>query len=222
MMKRWLGIAVVLGMTAVSLIVYDALPVRMPTHWNIRGEVDGWSPRFWGAFLMPLLAAGLWLFMPLLRRIDRRGRSYERFDTTFWLVINVLMVFLAVIHVLTLLAALGMNVDVSRTSLVLIGLLFVVFGHQLPRLEPNWWMGIRTPWTMKSDRVWRATHRLAGRTFMIGGGIAIVSAALPSGLALPVGMSTLAVAALIPIPYSWAAYRRETGDDAGGRRSGGA
>jgi uncharacterized membrane protein len=209
MTRRWAGAAVIAGMVGFTLVVYGSLPDRIPTHWNLRGEVDGWSGRFWGAWLMPLIGTGLWLFMPVLRKVDPRRENYERFDRTFLLLVNILVVFLAALHVLALGSALGWAVDFARSLMVMLGLLFVSLGNYLPRVRSNWWMGIRTPWTLESESVWRATHRLAGFTFVGAGIIMLLSALLPRELSFALGFGAALVAATVPVIYSFVVYRRE-------------
>ena len=210
-MRRWLAPVLIAGMVVFSLAIYSSLPERVPTHWNVRGEVDGYSARAFGAFLMPGIALVLWVLLPVLRRIDPRQQQYEHFDKTFWLLVTLMVVFMAGMHVLTLSAALGWITDVTRTILVMLGLMFVMLGNYLPRVRSNWWMGIRTPWTLENDRVWRSTHRVAGTTFVVGGLITIVSVVLPPSLRFTVAMTGLMLGALIPVVYSYVAYRRERG-----------
>ncbi|CAN5656915.1 SdpI family protein [soil metagenome] len=208
MTKRWVGLVVVLAMMVFTLAVYGALPDRIPTHWNVRGEVDGWSGRTWGAFLMPMMAAAVWLLLPLLRRIDPRRSNYERFDATFWILVNAIVLFMAAMHVLTLGAALGWPIDMTKAVLAMVGLMFVVLGNFLPRVKSNWWMGIRTPWTLESEHVWRETHRLAGYTFVAAGLIVMAATLLPTALAFPVAMAGMVVGSMVPVAYSYVVYRR--------------
>jgi uncharacterized membrane protein len=211
MTSRWIGPVVIGAMLVFSAVVYSSLPAEVPTHWNLRGEVDGWSSREWGAFFGPVMATALWLLLPLLRKVDPRRRNYDRFDATFWLIVNLMVVFLGAVHVLALGSALGWGIDMTRWVLVLLGLMFVGLGNYLPRLRSNWWMGVRTPWTLDSETVWRATHRVAGYTFVAGGLLAIVAALLPTDLAFIVAMIGMTGAALIPVVYSYVVYRRERG-----------
>jgi len=209
MTKRWVGLPVIAGMLVFSAAVFTRLPDTVATHWSMSGEADGFSSRALGAVLAPGIAFALWLLLPLLRRVDPRQTNYERFDGTFWLVLNVLIVFMGAIHVMSLGAALGWPINVSRAMLVIIGVMFVALGNYLPRVRSNWWMGIRTPWTMESESVWRQTHRLAGYTFVIGGLVAALSALLPTSIAFGVGFTAVMVGALIPVVYSYVVYRRE-------------
>lgn len=212
MRRRWIGAAIVGGMILFTLTVWSQLPDRIPSHWNVRGEVDGYSSRGVGGFLVPGIALAVWLLLPLLRRLDPRRTHYEQFEETFHLLINVIVGYLGVIHVLMLGAALGWPVDMSRVMIALIGVSFIAIGNFLPRIRSNWWMGIRTPWTLENDRVWRETHRLAGWTFVAGGLLATLSMLLPAGLRFPVAMASLIGGSLIPVVYSYVLWRRY-GDD---------
>lgn len=210
-MKRpWFGWLVVGLLWAGTAAVFPRLPEAIPSHWNLAGEVDGWSPRMPGAFLLPLVALAVSVGLPLLRRIDPRRENLERFGE-FWLLRNLTVLLLALIHAFSLASALGAAVDVTAAAVAGLGLFFVGMGNYLPRLRSNWWMGVRTPWTLSSDRVWQRTHRFAGR-LMVGGGVALILAALlPSatrGWAVPPLVGSLALA---PVVYSYLAWRRERG-----------
>jgi uncharacterized membrane protein len=208
-MRKGLGGLIVGVMLAAVVVAWPWLPENVPTHWNIRGEVDGRMPRFPGVFLAPAVALGMWLLLPLLRKLDPRRENYERFDETFWLVVNVLLGFLAAVHALLLAAAVGWPVDVARWLVALLGVMMIVLGNYLPRVRSNWWMGVRTPWTLESERVWRDTHRLAGRTFVAGGVLAVGSALLPIAARFWVVVVAIMAAALVPAVYSYVLWRRE-------------
>lgn len=209
MSRKWIGpVLIVIAAVAVALI-YGRLPEQVPTHWNFRGEVDDYGPRFPYAFFGPLVSAGLWILLPVLRRVDPRRRNYERFDDTFWLLLNVLTIGMLYLHGLTLAVALGYDVNVSRGMLFGLGLLFAGLGNYLPRLRSNWWMGIRTPWTLESEEVWRRTHRLGGRTFVGGGLLCMLAAMLPWRVAPFLAMAGLILAGLVPVIYSYVIWRQE-------------
>jgi uncharacterized membrane protein len=207
MTRRWLG-PLVLGASLVfAVVVFPSLPARIPSHWNVHGQVDGWMPRWPGAVLMPLVGVGIWLLLFGLRRIDPRKAHYERFDETYWIFLNVLSVYFALFTVLTLGAALGWPIDMGRAVLLTVAVLFIALGNYLPRIRSNWWMGIRTPWTLESEEVWRKTHRLGGRLFVIGGLVAAVGALLPAPVQMWVAVAGLMLAGFIPVVYSYFAYR---------------
>jgi len=209
MSRKWLGPVLIALSLVASLLLYPRLPAEVPTHWNWRGEVDGTMARFPGAFLGPLIIGALWILLPVLRRIDPRRRNYERFDETFWVVLNVLALGMMLLHAVTLGAALGLPFDMGRAVLIAVGILFLALGNYLPRFRSNWWMGIRTPWTMDSEEVWRRTHRLGGRTFVIGGSLCVLGGLLlPAQAAGAVGISALTFAALVPVVYSYVIWRQ--------------
>jgi uncharacterized membrane protein len=92
--------------------------------------------------------------------------------------------------------------------LIMIGLMFIVLGNFLPRLRSNWWMGVRTPWTLESERVWRETHRMAGWTFVAGGAVAVLAVLLPAPLRFPIGFAGLMGGGLLPVIWSYVLWRR--------------
>jgi uncharacterized membrane protein len=210
MNRKWLG-PVLIGISFIgTLVVYSRLPEQVPTHWNWRGEVDDTAARFPGAFLGPLVIAAIWILLPVLRRVDPRRRNYERFDETFWVVLNVLALGGLLLQAAVLASALEVPFDMGRAVLGAVGVLFLALGNYLPRLRSNWWMGIRTPWTLESEEVWRRTHRLGGRTFVIGGLFCVLGALLlPAASAGAVGFIALTFAAIVPVVYSFVIWRQE-------------
>lgn len=209
MKSRYFGAVAVAVMVLFTLVVWGQLPERLPSHWNARGEVDGWTGKGPGVFLLPAVTLGLWLLFQVLPRIDPRAKNYERFAPTYWTLANVALLFMALLHVLVLGAALGWPIDVSRVMLVALGALFVALGNYLPRIKPNWWMGIRTPWTLDNDQVWRETHRLGGKTFVAAGLITVAVGLLSPQRGFTLMIASLVLAAVVPLVYSYLAWRRE-------------
>jgi uncharacterized membrane protein len=209
-MKRlWLGWLVVAALWAGTAAVFPRLPETLPTHWNLAGEADGWSPKMPGAFLLPLIATSVLVLLPVLRRADPRRGNLERFGE-FGLVLNLTVLFMALVHALSLAAAVGVAVDVTGVVLAGLGLFLVGLGNYLPRLRSNWWMGVRTPWTLSSDRVWQRTHRFAGR-LMVACGVGLFPIALlPADARGWAVLPVLAVLTAAPVAYSYLAWRRET------------
>jgi uncharacterized membrane protein len=212
MKSRWLGIAVAAAMWAFAAAVYTRLPQRIPSHWNLQGEVDGWMDKPWGAFAQPLIATLMLGLLWLLPRIDPRRANVERFAEDRRLLINLMILFFAVMQGTTFAHALGWPVEVDRVIVAAIGLLFVGLGNYLPRIRSNWFMGIRTPWTMDNERVWRATHRVGGRAFVAAGLVMAASALLPAGVRPWTAGVALAAAVAVPLVYSYVAYRRDLAD----------
>jgi uncharacterized membrane protein len=209
MKSRWLGTAVAAAMWAFALGVYARLPQRIPSHWNLRGDLDGWMEKPWGVLLQPFIATVLLGALWLLPRIDPRRENVERFAGDRQLLINLIILFFAVVQVATYGYALGWPVQVDRVVLAAVGLLLVGVGNYLPRIRSNWFIGIRTPWTMDNERVWRATHRVGGRTFVAAGLVVVLSALLPDPVRVWAMGAAIAFAVGVPLAYSYVAYRRD-------------
>ncbi|HYH81649.1 MAG TPA: SdpI family protein, partial [Longimicrobium sp.] len=201
---------VIAGMWVLALLVYLRSPGRVPMHWNVRGEIDGWGAP-WTAFLLPATATGIVLLIEILPRLDPRRPNWAKFAGEVRVVVNVLVMFTAWLE-LSLLGgwAFGWKLGGGRALLAAMGVLLMVIGNYLPRIRSNWWMGIRTPWTLSSDRVWRDTHRLGGRTFVAAGAVSVLAAVLlPEALGVNVAIAAVLAGSLVPAVFSYLAWRRE-------------
>lgn len=209
MSKRWLSPLVIAAMAIFAGVVFSDLPDQIPTHFDVSGDPDDWMPRWPGAFTFSGVALALWLLLLVLRWIDPRKSHYARFEGTYWTVLNVITLLLAATQAMALGIGLGWPIDTSRVLYAIMGLFFLILGNYLPRLKSNWWIGIRTPWTLESEQAWRDTHRLGGRTFVLGGLVIVLAALfLPRGVREWVGTPALVFAVGTPVVYSYFAYRR--------------
>jgi uncharacterized membrane protein len=192
------------GLASASAIgtaaVYDRLPDPMPTHFDLSGVPNGWMPRPIGAFLLPVMAIGVWGLVrfggTLLAPAARAKHDASPMPTVGLLVAG----FLSVLQALIIQAALAPVPRLSGSVTWALGAFFVLLGLVIPRVRQNPWVGVRTPWTLASDENWARTHRFAGYTMTIGGGSAILCGLLGApalGIALAVG------GALAPAIYSW-------------------
>src|SRR5215213_8400650 len=151
MRSRWTSAAVLAAMWIAAAIVYGRLPERIPTHWNAAGQVDGYSGRLMGAFLFPAIATASLAMMHVLRRIDPRRANVSRFAGEWVLIVNLIVVFLAFVQGTTMAFALGVRMDMAAVTMAATGLLVAVMGNFMPRIRSNWYMGIRTPWTLDNE-----------------------------------------------------------------------
>jgi uncharacterized membrane protein len=181
----------------------------MPTHWGANGEVNGTSSRMWGAFVLPLVMLALALLMKFLPNIDPRRANYPKFAGTFEAIFISILTLLLIMHIALLAAASGYPVRFERWVPVAIGLFVIVLGNLLPRARPNWFIGVRTPWTLSSDRVWEKTHRLAGYV-LVTAGIIVTIMGLTDLTVAPFLMGpVIGVAAVSLVVYSYVEWRRE-------------
>jgi uncharacterized membrane protein len=219
-MRKWIPPVLILVTTAISVALYGRLPERVPTHWGIDGRPDGWSGPTAAAFGIPAIMVAMWALLSWLPRIDPRRESYEKFRGSYDLVVTTLMAFLGVLHVSILGFALGWGIDILKVAWIGVGVLFLVIGNVLPRARPNWFFGIRTPWTLSSDRVWERTHRVGGYVF-VGGGLGLVlSAFAEPRTAFWVLFTTIGLASIGVIAYSYVLWRQERGEGGTGATGG--
>jgi len=209
MRSRWFGLVIAVVALAISIWAYSSLPPTVATHWNLRGTPDGFSSRFVAVAIGPVVIVGITLLFNLLPKIDPRRENYARFLSTYWLFANAVIVFLLIPHGMVIATGLGYSVRIDRLMPLFIGLLFVVIGNYLTRVEPNWFVGIRTPWTLSSNTVWRKTHRTGGWLMVIGGIALATGAFLPRSALLPLLIGTIVVVAVIPIVQSYVLWKRE-------------
>jgi uncharacterized membrane protein len=195
---------------ALSLAVYARLPARVASHWDVSDQVNGTMSRFWGAFLMPLLALvmlGLFLIIP---SIDPLRANIAKFRGFFNAFIALIMAFLFYLHVLTILWNLGLHsFRMSVALLPAMGLLLIFAGVMIRQAKRNFFIGIRTPWTLSSDRVWDQTHRVGAVLFIISGVLALGAPFFPGPFAYWLVLLPLTISSLFLVVYSYLLWRAE-------------
>jgi uncharacterized membrane protein len=212
MRSRWFGLVVAALAAAVSVWAFSRLPDTVATHWNLRGTPDGYSSRVWAVAVMPLVMLGLTGLFNVLPKVDPRRENYAKFLGSYWLIANAILAFTGVAHGLIIANGLGYTVQVDRLLPVGVGLLFAFLGNYLTRVEPNWFIGVRTPWTLSSDAVWRRVHRTAGWLFVVAGLVIAAGAFAPRSAFMPLFVATVALAAGIPVVQSYVLWKREQHD----------
>lgn len=208
-MRKWYPAVVIAAAFILSIAAYPHLPARMPVHWNVDGQADGYGSRAFGAFFSPVLALLIWGLMRWLPTIDPRRANYAKFQSTYDLIIDTVVTLLVAIHVGVVGAALGWPVRIDRMMPLVMGGMFLVLGNVLPRARSNWWFGIRTPWTLTSDTVWTRTHRIGGYLMSGAGVVTVLSALLPPRWTFGVMMVAIGIASLGSVAYSYFAWRSE-------------
>jgi uncharacterized membrane protein len=198
-------------MAAFAAAVFPSLPAEIPVHWNMAGRPDSTMARLPGAFLLPGLGLAIWVLFLVLPRFDRRRGPYDRFWESYWAVCGLILLFLFGAEVLVLGIALGWPIDVVQGLFFGAGILFVFVGRLLPRLSRNRWMGIRTPWTLASETVWKKTHRVGMHAFVVCGGALAAAALLPHPARLWVAGLAFGLTVSVPAAYSYVAWRHERG-----------
>lgn len=208
--QEWLSLIVIAAAFVGSILFYSQLPDPMPTHWNAAGQPDDYASRFVGAFLLPVIMIGVYLMLFFLPRIDPKRMNIERFSETYTLVRTIITFFFAYIHGVILYAVIS-NHNKLAPALIIggVGLLLMLIGNYMPRMRSNWFMGIRTPWTLSSETVWRKTHRLGGKLFMLAGLLMILTPLFDPSLSIWLIIGVVLLTAIVPIGYSYWLYQQE-------------
>ncbi|MBV9580052.1 MAG: SdpI family protein, partial [Chloroflexi bacterium] len=176
-------------------------------HWSLSGEANGYGGKLEGLFLLPVITLVLLVGLKLLPRIDPRGERYADFAAAYEILTLAIAAFMAAVYAVTLAIAFGAALNATRIILPLVGVLLVVVGAVLGQVQPNWFVGIRTPWTLSSEKSWSATHRM-GRWVLIGLGAVLVVAGLVQTSWALVGALLLCVAGCVGlIAYSFVVWR---------------
>lgn len=204
----WPAILLILASVVAGVLVYPHLPDQVPSHWNIKGEVDGYSSRFWGAYGLPLLNAGIYLLMLATPQIDPRRHNYVKFAKTYQILKLMIICFFTGLYVITVLSALGYNISIERLVPLGVSLLIIMMGNLMGKIQHNYFVGIKLPWTLANEVVWRKTHRVAAPLWVMVGLVGVVGAIIGGPTAAALLFGGLGVAVVVPVVYSYLLYRR--------------
>jgi uncharacterized membrane protein len=200
------GILLTVAALVATAVAYPHLPSSVPTHWNIHGQPNGYSPK-WALYILgPGLMAGILLLTWLLPWLSPKHFEVGSFRSTYIQIMLMMVGMFAYIDAVVLWAGVGNSVNVGRAGLFGACLFFALLGNVMGKIRRNFYIGVRTPWALANERVWNATHRLAAKTFVLGGlaGLALIAIGLngwPPFVALMAG-------ALVPVLYSFYFYKQ--------------
>ncbi len=196
---------------AIVAVFYGDLPDPVPTHWNAEGVADGYTAKPWGAWLLPMITLGVFALFKVIPWMSPHGFRMESFLNVVNIMKLTFVLFMLVIGVSVVLAARGAPFDPGDVVLPGVGVLLVVLGNYMGKLRKNFFIGIRTPWTLASDEVWVRTHRLGGQIFVLLGLVMMLSGLTGWPPLGPVLIAIIVAAALIPVIYSFVIYKRLEG-----------
>lgn len=203
---------ILLGLTLLPFITgvyfYPQMPERMASHWNVRGEVDGYLPKFWGLFLIPFILLGLVLIFISIPRIDPLKENIEKFRKYYDIFIIIFFIFMFSIYSQVILWNLDIKISPNANIPIGLGLLFFYIGILCENSKQNWFIGIRTPWTLSSERVWEKTHKLGGKLFKMTGISALFGAFFQSYALFFILVPAISVS-IYNIIYSYLEYQKE-------------
>jgi len=203
-----LALLVVLIQFLVAIYYYPQMPDQMASHWNIEGVADGYFSKFWGLFLVPLIAVGLFLLFAVIPRIDPLQNNIRDFIKYYWSFIVLFLSYMLYMELIIVVWNLGFTYNMFQALSPAIGVLFFSIGIIIRKAKQNWFMGIRTPWTLSSEVVWDKTHRLGGKVFMISGLVSVLGFFFEGYFALLLIMAPIMVGSIFLVVYSYYEYRK--------------
>ena len=207
-----LVLALVVLQIVIAVVAFPFLPLMVPIHWNAAGQIDEYASRWVNTLLFPALSLGLYLLLRVVSALGPRlgGRASSAANAQVRTTLLVaLLLFMLILQLCVTAISLGMVIDMAFTLNLALALLFLVIGNFLGKTRRNFWMGIRTPWTLASSLVWERTHRIGGWLFVAVGLLGIpysfVPALRPWGL-----LALILLVAVFLYGYSYWCYQQNT------------
>jgi len=204
-----LPLLVILISVIASFYFYAHFPPVVVTHWNFAGQPDGWSSAGFAAFFLPILLIGMYLLFLIIPYLDPKKDRYQQFRKPYHIFKAIIITVMTFIYFVASFNGLGYPLNVSLWVPGLIGLLFIVMGNYMSKIKPNWFIGIRTPWTLSSEEVWNKTHRLGGKLFIIAGLLMITEGFLPASWRLAIFIFIILLVTIGTFGYSYYLYWQE-------------
>lgn len=189
------------------LIYYQRLPETLPFHWGVNGQANGFGPKV-NVFYYPLGGIGMNLLFLFLPRLDPKKKNYAKFARPYAIMQLLFQVFLLLLILLTVGTSMGMlTLDSGTMVVLLMGGLFLVLGNFMPKFQSNYFVGLKTPWTLANEEVWDKTHQLGGKLWVLSGLLMMLSVLFPQPMR-PAISGVVFVGLLCPVPYSYVLYRK--------------
>ncbi len=203
-----LAIILILISFGVSIYFYNYLPEKLATHWGLNGEANGFTDKFWGAFLLPAITTILALILYFIPSIDPLLKNVKEFRETYNQFIAVFCGFMLYVHSITISINLGLNLNIGQLLSPAFGLLMIGIAHLLSKAKRNYFIGIRTPWTLNSEENWNKTHKVGAKALKIAGLICFLGLLLP-GYAFVFILAPIIIATIYSVAYSYFEYTKE-------------
>lgn len=209
MRKSYLVILCIISLSFImSIYFYSQLPDEMASHWDFKGEPNDYMPKAWASFLVPLLSFGLFLIFVVIPRVDPLKENIEEFRKYFDGFIILLMLFLLYLHGIMLALNLGISFNIGIAMVPAMAVLYYYMGVLVDNAKRNWFIGIRNPWTISSEHVWKKTHKKGGKLFKIVAVITLLGL-LYVDYAIYTTIIPVILAVIYLFVYSYLEYKKE-------------
>lgn len=207
--NEWFSWFTIIIAAIVGWWAYPQLPARVPSHWGITGQVDGWTSPIGHALGIPAMMLGLYILFLLIPIMEPRRKHFHESLGFYQIIRNFMMAFMLFLFLTTTWIALtGQSWRIGVIVPMAVGVLFILIGNYLHQIKSNFFMGIRTPWTLSSETNWKKTHHLGGYMFVIGGLIFFTTPLWPTPLNFYIPMIGISLAGLVPVIYSYILFRQ--------------
>ncbi|KON27915.1 hypothetical protein AC481_03250 [miscellaneous Crenarchaeota group archaeon SMTZ-80] len=202
-------IIIILASFAISMYFYPQMPEKLASHWDSQGQVDGYMSKFWGLFLLPFVMIGILLLFIAIPKIDPLKSNIMEFRHYYQRFLILFMGFLFYTHLLTILWNIGLRFDMIQLFLPAISIFVYYSGILIENSKMNWFVGIRTPWTLSNEKVWNKTHKIGGKLFKAAG-IIVLLGILIRDYAIFIIIIPIITITIYTIVYSYIEYQKET------------
>lgn len=208
MNKHLIPLLMMITSVGLWLIFFNQLPDQVPMQWGPDGSVNWYASKGIAFLVNNGLFVFIYLLLYFIPKIDPKRRNYEKFSKSYRAILYAIMGVFLVINLFVLFTSLGYDLNLHFVIPIAVGILFIIMGNYMQTVKPNWFFGIRTPWTLDNEEVWRKTHRFGSKVFIVLGFLIIAMPFLPNKFVLPVLLITVGVGAILPIGYSYYLHRK--------------
>jgi uncharacterized membrane protein len=207
--KEWYIVLLLLLPFAVSAYLWDEMPDTVPTHFNIYGEVDDWGPKWVNAFMFPAIGLFTYLLLIFLPLIDPKKRIESR-QKPIAAIRILLSIFMVGMYVFIMATSLGKQLAVDSYIKAGVGALIMVLGNYMNSVKQNYFIGVKTPWTLENEEVWKLTHRLTSKIWTVGGLLMVIQPfAIPHPqIGIAIYISIITVLVIVPVVYSYVIFQK--------------
>ena len=188
---------------------WGRVPDHMPVHFGASGAADRIGGRGEGLLLTPSVTSFFYVLLLAWPHLDPRKERFAQFVRPYRLVRLAVLAFFLVLQATTVAIALGSKVNIDGVTSAAAGIAIALLGNYLPKIQPNWIIGVRTPWTLSSDLSWQRTHRLAGPMLVASGILTLITALVRPGASTYVMLTSLLLTGLVSAVYSYLVWRRD-------------
>ncbi|QSZ28018.1 SdpI family protein [Aceticella autotrophica] len=206
--KDWWLIGIIILIWIFTFAVFHRLPDKIPMHWNISGQVDSFGCKR-DIFVLPSIITIIYFAMLCTPKIDPKKVNYMKFIGAYRLIRAVLVIIFSALYFSATFFALGYNIDMNRIGSLIIPVILIAFGSVMGRLRYNYFVGIRTPWTLSDEEVWDKTHQMGGKLWLITGIIALFASFFNATWAAVLMFVLLIIAIIVPVLYSYIIFKNK-------------